>query len=51
MRSGALPRVGYLGPEGTFSQEALLASASRGAVEPVPLASSASWLKVPSGPR
>ena len=39
MRSGALPRVGYLGPEGTFSQEALLASASRGAVEPVPLAS------------
>jgi prephenate dehydratase len=39
MRSGALPRVGYLGPEGTFSEEALLASASRGAVEPVPLAS------------
>jgi prephenate dehydratase len=39
MRSGALPRVGYLGPEGTFSEEALLASASRGAVEPVPLTS------------
>jgi prephenate dehydratase len=39
MRSGALPRVGYLGPEGTFSEEALLASASRGAVEPVPHAS------------
>jgi prephenate dehydratase len=39
MRSGALPRVGYLGPEGTFSEEALLASASRGTVEPVPLAS------------
>ncbi len=31
------PRVGYLGPEGTFSEEALLASASPGAVEPVPL--------------
>ncbi len=31
------PRVGYLGPEGTFSEEALLASASAGAVEPVPL--------------
>jgi prephenate dehydratase len=33
------PRVGYLGPEGTFSEEALLASAARDAVEPVPLAS------------
>lgn len=33
------PRVGYLGPEGTFSEEALLASAAPGAVEPVPLAS------------
>src|SRR5271167_96489 len=32
------PRVGYLGPEGTFSEEALLASAEAGAVEPVPLA-------------
>jgi prephenate dehydratase len=32
-------RVGYLGPEGTFSEEALLASAIRGAVEPVPQAS------------
>jgi prephenate dehydratase len=32
------PRVGYLGPEGTFSEEALLASAHPGAVEPVPLA-------------
>jgi prephenate dehydratase len=31
------PRVGYLGPEGTFSEEALLASAAN-AVEPVPLA-------------
>jgi prephenate dehydratase len=29
------PRVGYLGPEGTFSEEALLRSASPGAVEPV----------------
>jgi prephenate dehydratase len=33
------PRVGYLGPEGTFSEEALLASAVADAVEPVPLAS------------
>ena len=32
------PRVGYLGPEGTFSEEALLASASADTVEPVPLA-------------
>jgi len=31
------PRVGYLGPEGTFSEEALLASAVADAVEPVPL--------------
>ena len=32
-------RVGYLGPAGTFSEEALLASAEDGAVEPIPLAS------------
>ncbi len=32
------PRVGYLGPEGTFSEEALLASAAADTVEPVPLA-------------
>ncbi len=31
------PRVGYLGPEGTFSEEALLASAAVDAVQPVPL--------------
>ncbi len=31
------PRVGYLGPEGTFSEEALLRSTSPGAVEPVAL--------------
>jgi prephenate dehydratase len=31
-------RVGYLGPEGTFSEEALLADAAPGAVEPIPLA-------------
>jgi prephenate dehydratase len=31
------PRVGYLGPEGTFSEQALLASAEPGAVEPVAL--------------
>jgi prephenate dehydratase len=33
------PPVGYLGPAGTFSEEALLASAVPDAVEPVPLAS------------
>jgi prephenate dehydratase len=33
------PRVGYLGPEGTFSEEALLESAARESVEPVPFAS------------
>jgi prephenate dehydratase len=32
-------RVGYLGPAGTFSEEALLASALQGRVEPVPLTS------------
>jgi prephenate dehydratase len=31
-------RVGYLGPEGTFSEEALLASATPATVEPVPVA-------------
>ena len=31
-------RVGHLGPEGTFTEEALLASAAADAVEPVPLA-------------
>jgi prephenate dehydratase len=34
-----LPRVGYLGPEGTFSEEALLASAVEDTIEPYPLAS------------
>jgi prephenate dehydratase len=37
--SDARARVGYLGPAGTFSEEALLASAADGAVEPVALAS------------
>jgi prephenate dehydratase len=32
-------RVGYLGPEGTFSEEALLTSAVADAIEPCPLAS------------
>jgi prephenate dehydratase len=36
---GGHARVGYLGPEGTFSEEALLASANADAVEPVGLAS------------
>jgi prephenate dehydratase len=36
---GGPARVGYLGPEGTFTEEALLASALEGSVEPVPLAS------------
>ncbi len=35
----APPRAGYLGPEGTFSEEALLASVSPGAVTPHALAS------------
>ena len=39
MASTARPRAGYLGPEGTFSEEALLASAIPGAVQPVPLTS------------
>jgi prephenate dehydratase len=34
-----LARVGYLGPEGTFSEEALLASADVDAVQPVALTS------------
>jgi prephenate dehydratase len=39
-RSGAArERVGYLGPAGTFSEEALLASAPADAVEPVALTS------------
>jgi prephenate dehydratase len=33
------PRAGYLGPAGTFSEEALLSSALPDAVEPVPVAS------------
>jgi prephenate dehydratase len=33
------PRVGYLGPEGTFSEEALLAGAAPDSVQPVPRAS------------
>jgi prephenate dehydratase len=33
----AVPRVGYLGPEGTFSEEALLGSIDGTAVEPVAL--------------
>ncbi len=37
--AGRLPRAGYLGPAGTFSEEALLASAAPGAVEPVPMPS------------
>jgi prephenate dehydratase len=34
--AGASPRVGYLGPEGTFTEEALLASVVPGSVEPRP---------------
>lgn len=34
-----LPRAGYLGPEGTFSEEALLNSALPGTVQPVALGS------------
>jgi prephenate dehydratase len=36
---GRRPRAGYLGPEGTFSEEALLAGVSLQDVEPVALAS------------
>jgi prephenate dehydratase len=32
------PKVGYLGPEGTFSEEALLSSAAPDSVQPVPRA-------------
>jgi len=34
-----IPRVGYLGPEGTFSEEALLSGAAPESVQPVPHAS------------
>jgi prephenate dehydratase len=37
--AGERPRVGYLGPAGTFSEEALLASADPETVEPVAMAS------------
>src|SRR5256714_12597541 len=37
MAAARVHRVGYLGREGTFSEEALLTSAASGAVEPVPL--------------
>lgn len=33
------PRVGYLGPQGTFSEEAVLAGSAPGAATPVPCAS------------
>ena len=36
---GGRPRVGYLGPAGTFSEEALLGSAVEDAVEPVAMTS------------
>jgi prephenate dehydratase len=39
VRPRGLPRVGYLGPEGTFSEEALLSSARPGALQPVALTS------------
>ncbi|HUA74870.1 MAG TPA: prephenate dehydratase [Solirubrobacteraceae bacterium] len=38
MPASARVRVGYLGPAGTFTEEALLTSAAPGAVEPVGLA-------------
>jgi prephenate dehydratase len=37
--TGGRPRAGFLGPAGTFSEEALLSSATPDALEPVPLAS------------
>jgi prephenate dehydratase len=33
-----IPRVAYLGPQGTFSEEALLSSVARDSIEPVPRA-------------
>jgi len=39
MSSGTRARVGFLGPAGTFTEEALLASAAEQAIEPVALAS------------
>jgi prephenate dehydratase len=36
-QASALPRAGYLGPEGTFSEEALLGSVLPSAVQPVAL--------------
>jgi prephenate dehydratase len=39
MSPGARARVGFLGPAGTFTEEALLASATGDAIEPVALAS------------
>ncbi len=39
MAAAARARVGYLGPAGTFSEEALLADAEPDAVEPLPLTS------------
>jgi prephenate dehydratase len=36
--AGELPKVGYLGPAGTFSEEALRSSARPGSVEPVAIA-------------
>jgi prephenate dehydratase len=38
-RAAGPPRVGYLGPQGTFSEEALLSSVRERSVEPVGLAS------------
>jgi prephenate dehydratase len=35
--TGALPRAGYLGPEGTFSEEAMLGSVAAAAVTPIAL--------------
>jgi prephenate dehydratase len=35
--ASALPRAGYLGPEGTFSEEALLSDADDGALRPIAL--------------
>ena len=39
MSGGERVRVGFLGPAGTFTEEALLASAAADAIEPVALTS------------
>src|SRR5271155_5319647 len=45
LRSGASPRIGFLGPEGTFTEEALLGEPDYASAEIVPLGSLAEVLE------